>query len=44
MYREEYADFTVKHFHEELHRRHGYRLGYTVTRLALQSAGMVTPA
>jgi hypothetical protein len=24
LYREEYADFTVKHFHEELHKRHGY--------------------
>jgi hypothetical protein len=45
LYREEYADFTVKHFHEELRRRHGYVLGfYTVTRLALQSAGLVTPA
>ena len=44
LYREEYADFTVKHFHEELRRRHGYKLGYTVTRLALQSAGLVTPA
>ena len=44
LYREEYADFTVKHFHEELRRRHGYLLGYTVTRLALQSAGLVTPA
>jgi hypothetical protein len=44
LYREEYADFTVKHFHEELCRRHGYVLGYTVTRLALQSSGLVTPA
>jgi transposase len=44
LYREEYADFTVKHFHEELRARHGYRLGYTATRLALQSAGLVKPA
>ena len=44
LYREEYADFTVKHFHEELQRRHNYTLGYTVTRLALQSAGLVTKA
>ncbi len=44
LYREEYADFTVKHFHEELRRRHDYTLGYTVTRLALQSAGLVTKA
>lgn len=44
LYREEYADFTVKHFHEELRRRHGYTLGYTVTRLSLQSAGLVAKA
>ena len=41
LYRGEYADFTAEHFHEELGERHGYRLGYTVTRLALQSAGLV---
>jgi hypothetical protein len=34
----------VKHFHEQLMKRHNYKLGYTVTRLALQSAGMVKPA
>jgi hypothetical protein len=44
LYREEYADFTVKHFHEEIRQRHGYHLGYMVTRLALQSAGLVKPA
>jgi hypothetical protein len=44
LYREEYADFTVKHFHEDLRRRHNYVLGYTVTRLSLQSAGLVRPA
>jgi hypothetical protein len=44
LYREEYADFTVKHFHEQLQKRHGYVLGYTVTRLALQTAGLVKPA
>ena len=44
LYREEYADFTVKHFHEELRARHDYALGYTVTRLAPQSAGLVKPA
>lgn len=44
LYREEYADFTVKHFHEELQKRHHYTLGYTVTRLALQSAGLVVKA
>lgn len=44
LYREEYADFTVKHFHEHLVERHGYRLGYTVTRLSLQSVGLVAKA
>ncbi|HVZ06733.1 ISNCY family transposase [Rhodopila sp.] len=44
LYREEYADFTVKHFHEALHTRHNYTLGYTVTRLSLQAAGLVRPA
>ena len=44
LYRELYPDFTVKHFHEQLQKRHGYRLGYTVTRLSLQKAGLVRPA
>ena len=44
LYREEYSDFLVTHFHEELRHRHDYKLGYTVTRLALQSAGLVKPA
>jgi len=39
-----YADFTVKHFHEQLRKRHGYKLGYTVTRVNLQAAGLVRPA
>jgi hypothetical protein len=43
LYQERYRDFTVKHFHEQLVKRHGYKLGYTVTRLALQRAGLVAP-
>ena len=39
LYQERYRDFTVKHFHEQLQKRHDYKLGYTVTRLALQAAG-----
>ena len=39
-----YSDFTVKHFHEQLVKRHGYKLDYTVTRLCLQSAGLVRAA
>jgi len=44
LYRERYSDFTVKHFHEQLVRRHDYKLCYTVTRLSLQAAGLVTKA
>ena len=44
LYEERYSGFTVKHFHEQLQKRHSYKLGYTVTRLSLQSAGLVKPA
>jgi transposase len=44
LYREHYQGFTVKHFHELAQKRHGYKLGYTVTRLALQDAGLVQRA
>jgi len=44
LYRERYGDFTVKHFHEHLVRRHDYKLCYTVTRLSLQAAGLVAKA
>jgi hypothetical protein len=44
LYVEQYSDFTVKHFHEQMVKRHGYKLGYTVTRLSLQAAGLVRPA
>src|SRR6266568_2089093 len=44
LYQERYCDFTVKHFHEQLQKRHNYTLGYTVTRLALQGAGLVAKA
>lgn len=44
LYEEMYGGFTVKHFHEKLVKRHGYKLSYTVTRLALQQAGLVRPA
>lgn len=43
LYQERYRDFTVKHFHEQLVKRHNYKLSYTVTRLALQGAGLVAP-
>jgi hypothetical protein len=44
LFRDSYADFTVKHFHEQLGKRHGYRLGYTVTKVHLHRAGLVRPA
>src|SRR5512135_1600064 len=44
LYREHYADFTVKHFHEQLVKRHAYKLGYTVTKLHLHRSGLVKPA
>jgi transposase len=44
LYEERYEGFTVKHFHEQLVKRHDYKLGYTVTRLSLQSVGLVKPA
>jgi transposase len=44
LYRERYAGFTVKHFHEQLVKRHAYVLGYTVTKVHLQRAGLVRVA
>ena len=44
LYRERYSDFTVKHFHEHLVKRHNYKLCYTVTRMSLQAAGLVKKA
>ena len=44
LFRDKYADFTVKHFHEQMQRRHNYVLGYTVTKLALHTAGLVRKA
>jgi len=44
LYRDVYRGFTVKHFHEQLGKRHNYRPGYTVTKLHLHRAGLVTPA
>ena len=44
LYRDLYAGFTVKHFHEQLVKRHDYTLGYTVTKLHLHRAGLVQPA
>jgi transposase len=44
LYRAHYGDFTVKHFHEQLVKRHNYKLGYTVTKVHLQRSGLVRVA
>ena len=44
LHRDLYRGFTVKHFHEHLGKRHNHTLGYTVTKLHLHRAGLVTPA
>jgi hypothetical protein len=41
LYSDIYRGFTVKHFHEQLVKRRTYVLGYTVTKLHLQRAGLV---
>ena len=44
LYRADYADFTVKHFHEHLTKRTDYKLSYTTTKIYLQRSGLVRPA
>jgi hypothetical protein len=44
LYRALYRGFTVKHFHEQLGKRHYYTLGYTVTKVHLHRAGLVQAA
>src|SRR5512140_428283 len=44
LYRELYADFNVKHFHEKLVEDHGIKLSYTWVKQALQGAGLVKKA
>ena len=41
LYRERYADFNVRHFHEVLQRDHGVGLSYSGVKKALQTAGLV---
>ena len=42
LYREQYFDFNVRHFHEKLGEQHGLRVSYTWVKLALQGAGLVS--
>lgn len=44
LYREEYFDFNVRHFHEKLVSEHGISLSYTWVKTALQGAGLVKKA
>ena len=41
LYREQYADCNVQHFHELLAERHGIALSYSWVKRALQTAGLV---
>jgi len=44
LYRERYGGFTAQHFHDKLRQQHGFRWGYTWTKLRLQAAGLITKA
>jgi len=44
LYREQYFDFNVRHFHEKLRDEHGILLSYTWVKNALQQAGLVGKA
>jgi transposase len=41
LYRERYAGFNVRHFHEIVCREHGVRISYSFVKQALQGAGLV---
>ena len=41
LYREQYFDLNVQHFHEKLQEVHGIELSYTWVKTALQTAGLV---
>ena len=44
LYREQYFDFNVRHFHEKLVKQHELKLSYTWVKTALQTAGLVKRA
>lgn len=44
LYRERYADWTVKHFHERAQKQHGLLASYGWTKSVLHAAGLVRPA
>lgn len=44
LYREQYFDFSVRHFHEKLREEHHLELSYTWVKQLLQGAGLVQRA
>jgi transposase len=44
LYRERYAGFTAKHFHEHLVSHHSFAWGYTWTKTYLQNRGLLAKA
>ena len=43
LYRDKYSDFTAKHFHEKLVRRHDYVLGHEWSAEVLEHGPDATP-
>jgi len=41
LYREQYSDFNVRHFHEKLGEEHGIHYSYTWVKNALQASGLI---
>jgi hypothetical protein len=41
LYREQYAGFNARHFHQIARREHGVTLSYTYVKTALQKAGLL---
>lgn len=41
LYRDQYFDLNVRHFHEKLREQHGIKLSYTWVKKALQGSGLV---
>jgi transposase len=41
LYREQYSDFNVRHFHEKLRELHGIEISYTWVYQALSGAGLI---
>ena len=41
LYRDQYSDFNVRHFHEKLREEHGIGYSYTWVKKALQTSGLI---